>query len=129
MNEATARAKPECAARLSLPEAPLQRLVLQAHVPVSPSQFFCNDDMPHPLTVGKSVGKRNRKCCLLSRHKISQAGVGLKTVLRLRESRLPLAAGQPFFSELLHKVYVTKLHVAEFREDTCVMELFNVTQP
>ena len=53
-----AKARPE-AARMRLPEAPLQRSDLQAHVPVSPSQLDCSDDMPQVLTVGKSVMERN----------------------------------------------------------------------
>ena len=48
------------AARPRLPEvAPLQRLFLQAHVPVSPSQLDCSDDMPQLLTVGKSDMERS----------------------------------------------------------------------
>ena len=52
---ATAKAKKIEVARPRLAEvAPLQRLFLQAHVPVSPSQLDCSDDMPQLLTVGKS---------------------------------------------------------------------------
>ena len=53
MIEAMANRKPE-ATLLGLAEAPLQRSVLQAHVPLSPSQLDCSDDMPQVLTVGKS---------------------------------------------------------------------------
>ena len=60
MIEAMAKARPE-AARMRLPEAPLQRSDLQAQVPVSPSQLDCRDDMPQVLTVGKSV--MEMKCC------------------------------------------------------------------
>ena len=57
MIEARANRMPD-AILLGLSEAPLQRSVLQAHVPLSPSQLDWSDDMPQVLTVGKSlIGK------------------------------------------------------------------------
>ena len=59
--KAAAKVKIEAARPRLWEVAPLQRLFLQAHVPVSPSQFDCSDDMPQLRTVGKSDIGRNQR--------------------------------------------------------------------